>query len=516
MEVAIFMKKLILVLGFWILFSPLCSSVESSTKPGNESKPPPYAWKHSQYVPPDYKSFFPDDEQGAEKLNEFWKAHIWHKKETSLSDKEIFDLVRNGLKRFDRKMEVLRWLGNRYIWGKKPQHPEAIEIMYHAAGGPARSSAIYFGLSVVRPKTPNIMKTLVDICMEVDDPNDLHRVAWGASGQKDEILEFLVPYLSDPDDEVREKAMVVEKILRGELKAFEWSREKKREKAQEEYAHKLPEIKEKLASGDSKTRKETLHFIGKNSLTLIMDDSFIEAWAACAKDPDPEIRREVARTFGNRWIWSQKNQNPGAIELMLRLSHDEDRNVRYKAVYFGLSTVWEPSDAVMRRLLQIAMTDHEHNMYGRVQWAVKRHPEKAARILESYMNDYETNHETAVRAFQIYKNMTGKQPPNPDRFKGEEVQDALRYLIVIGDQGDFKPKDEHEFAAEVESSLDKNIEANLMKTKITKDGIVGFLVVQGTGAKDAVKEMIKKNPKLALLQVEYATPEVLEFLEKPE
>ncbi len=382
------------------------------------ASPPPTKAKAEQYLPPDYEGYFPDDPEGARKLDALGESGI---SQSTLPDEEILEIVRRGLRRTTNRW-ILRALGNRYIWGKYPQNPKAIEIMYHATGGPDMSNAVYFGLSVVIDKSPSILRTLVDICMRSDDPNVLSRVAWGAKSQRGEILPYMAPYLNSADEATQEKARIVEKILKGELKAFAWATEKARVRAEAKFTDKLLEIKEKLLHGDSVTRREVLELIGRNAITLIMDDSFIEAWKACAADPDARIRNEVARTFGGHWIWSAPEQKPEAIDLILQLSKDEVREVRYNSVYFGLSTVRDKSEAVVKRLLEIALEDREWNMFSRIQWGLRGSRDLAAKILEGYMDQYKTDHKLASAAFSIYKDIVGKPAPHPERFQVVYVQ----------------------------------------------------------------------------------------------
>ena len=111
---------------------------------------------------------------------------------------------------------------------------------------------------------------------------------------------------------------------------------------------------------------------------LILDDSFIEAWSACAKDKDPRV-------------WSAEQQKIEAIALMMELSNDLNREVRSNAIYFGLSTVRNKDEAVVRRLIDIAMRDREPNDFGRICWGLKTDKNKAARILQEYMKQANTN-----------------------------------------------------------------------------------------------------------------------------
>lgn len=211
-----------------IILALLSVAFLTTTSFGNE-----LAWLQTDsYTPPDFKSFFPDDAAGGKILDELWKS----KDKDSRIDTEILGTVRNGLRNTKQhRTLILGWIGNKYIWGKSPQNPEAIEIMYHAIDYPERKGvrggtqhyAVYFGLSVVDQKTPSVLRALVDLCMTIDDPNTLSRVAWGAKSQQEELLEYLQPYLKSEDEAVRSKAEVREQIFRGELNAFAWAKDKR-------------------------------------------------------------------------------------------------------------------------------------------------------------------------------------------------------------------------------------------------------------------------------------------------
>jgi len=377
-----------------------------------------YAWQQTaEYRPPHFDSFFPDDVEGGKQLDALFPK-LMH---DSRPDEEILSIVRNGLRRTTRNRKyVLSAIGNRYIWGKRPQHPDAIEIMYYAADPSdkygTRHYAVYFGLSVIRPpKPPAVLRTLAEICMT---GGDVGRVTWGCKTQLHELRRYVEPYLHDRHPEVRERAAALDRHFKGESKFGDWQRKKNAEKAKGEFGDRLPEFKNTLLSGDSRARKKVISLIRSNyAITSLMDDSFIEAWVACASDPDPGVRRDVARIAGNRWIWGQKDQKREAIDLMLELSHDEDRSVRYNAVYFGLSTVASKDKAVIDRLLQIAMDDREPNMYRRICWGLKRNRRQAAQILEAYMDEHKDDPKSALAAFQIYGDITGKAPrvPNASR-----------------------------------------------------------------------------------------------------
>jgi len=177
-----------------------------------------YAWSRTdKYIPPDFDSFFPDDPNAGVLLDELFPSL----KDSNLPDNELLRIVRNGLRRTSQQRTlVLAIIGNRYIWGKTRQNPEAIEIMYHAADPEdaygTRHYAIYFGLSVIRPEKPaNVLRTLVSICMKTDDENDLGRVAWGCQNQLEELRSYLAPYLESSDDSIRNKAIQLDAKWKG-------------------------------------------------------------------------------------------------------------------------------------------------------------------------------------------------------------------------------------------------------------------------------------------------------------
>lgn len=87
-----------------------------------------------------------------------------------MDDDEICRIVRNGLKRYGDRDRIMSWLGNKYIWGNRPQNPDAIEIAYHMSGNPGlRYNANYYGLSVVAsPQSAAILKGFVDESMKTE------------------------------------------------------------------------------------------------------------------------------------------------------------------------------------------------------------------------------------------------------------------------------------------------------------------------------------------------------------
>jgi serine/threonine protein kinase/protein involved in polysaccharide export with SLBB domain len=374
-----------------------------------------FAWQQTDpHVAPDFSSFFPDSKDGGLALDALWSAT----NKDSRSDAEILKTVREGFRNSrQHRMPILRWIGNKYIWNKSPQNPHAIEIMYHAADfsgedanpSGARHAAVYFGLSVTQPKTPAILRTLAELAMRVDDPNDLDRIAWGCSNQTEELLEYLKPFDASDAAAIRSKADVCRMIFSGELKAFSWAAEQARQRAEKTYSSQLPQFKVVLASGSSEERLKALQTILAQRIALIMDDSFVAAFAKCAEDKDRQVRVQTTIIAGANWVWEAQEQNPEAIQLMLKLSKDDVRDVRYNAVYYGLSTVRNKSDDVIRRLLEMAFEDREWNLFNRIEWGLRDDRDRVATMLTEYINEENEAHSNAAR--EVFKQLTGREVP---------------------------------------------------------------------------------------------------------
>ncbi|MEZ6033159.1 MAG: protein kinase [Planctomycetaceae bacterium] len=374
-----------------------------------------FAWQQTDpHVVPNFSSFFPDSKDGGLELDALWNAA----NKDSRSDAEILKTVRDGFRNSrQHRMPILRWIGNKYIWNKSPQNPHAIEIMYHAADfsgedanpSGARHAAVYFGLSVTQPKTSAILRTLAELSMRVDDPNDLDRIAWGCSNQKEELLEYLKPFDASDDEAIRSKADVCHKIFSGELKAFGWAAEQARQRAEKTYSSQLPQFKVVLTSGSSEERLKALQTILAQRIALIMDDSFVAAFAKCAEDKDRQVRVQTTIIAGANWVWEAQEQNPEAIQLMLKLSKDDVRDVRYNAVYYGLSTVRNKSDDVIRRLLEMAFEDREWNLFNRIEWGLRDDRERVATMLTEYINEENAAYSSAAR--EVFKQLTGREVP---------------------------------------------------------------------------------------------------------
>jgi nitrous oxidase accessory protein NosD len=436
-----------------------------------------------------------------------------------------FELFRKGLRRSTVKYKgnfLMQHIGGGYIWHKDPDDQRAIDIVYHASFSPEyRYYAVYSGLSVANPKSEKVLKRLVDLAMEY---HQLGRILWGVKQSKQEVqfVAFLEPYLQASDMENRERADIVAKALRGEIDAGKWEREwdqmQKTERTIHEFGDELPKIKKTFLSGTSEDRLKAINFIRRNAITLTFDQSFIRALDACSQDSDANVRAGAANFLGYNYIWGKDVEPKEVIEILLRLSNDEDRQVRYNSVYSGLSVVNEKDAKVIKRLVELALTDHENNLYGRIVWGLRgpmRFDRKLVeRILAEQLDEVKSDLHKAASLYFLYKELFDTEPPS-----AWDLEDAAGYYpnevfgINFSPQEPFRPENKDALWEEFYTNLPENIDAQRFPVDDSRELMI-WVKVQGQDDCDKVTKMIENNPRLQAGQVVPLGPRMQLYFEE--
>lgn len=385
-----------------------------------------FSWdREDAYDPPDFDAFFPDDPEGGRRLDALWKA----KDRDARTDEEVLKAVRDGLRRAESsRFEVLRWVGGRFVQrGPKPD-PRAMEILYQAtdflgddpAFDDTRHAGIYFGLSLLRPIPPNVLRTFADLAMRLEDPNDLDRIAWASRAQKADFLARMRPYLDSPEAKVREKAEAVSAMVEGRLNAWNWAGGLATKRVSARFGARLPTIREALSRGDSAARLATLEEIEKNQINLILDDSFLPAFVLCAGDADSKVRKGVAEVVGGHW------DSREAVDLEKKLAKDPAFEVRLAAIESSLAGREGKTEEDVRLLVDFLLenpTERTHEVTTAIGEGLAEHREIVARILEDAIRGDDPARAKAARRYDVF--LVGR-PLGKDR--RDEFARALRDL----------------------------------------------------------------------------------------
>jgi parallel beta-helix repeat protein len=377
----------------------------------------------SGYKAPDFDGFFPDDEEAGKKLDDLLQNDAFNRTKW-MDDNEVCRMVRQGLKRFKGKNNLMSWLGNQYIWGKSPQNPDAIEIAYHLYGDPnLRDNAVYFGLSVVEPvKPPAILKAFVEIPIKDGRfSSSVHRMQWGARGQAKEVLKYIEPYLeSDKNNSIAKQFKQIFSEEEGANQPQPSPEdEETRKKNQEKWKKETEERKQAFFTMSDDERRQKIRgmnfLFGPGGENVEEDNKILDILAKYTKDSDQMVREQLAGETSNMYIWSTRGeQNPKAIAIALEMVKDPDPDVRHSAIYFGLSTVRNKSEEVMQALLDVIYKDRDRENYERVAWGLRGDRAKVKKLLDADMAGFQTDPEKALRAFEIYGDMLEESPTTPD------------------------------------------------------------------------------------------------------
>src|SRR5690606_23668951 len=155
----------------------------------------------------------------------------------------------------------------------------------------------------------------------------------------------------------------------------------------------------RLSEGDSSARFEVLRTVLGNSLWLIMDDDWLGPCHLAAADPDPRVRQEVATLVGTKWVWQafRAQTTPRAVDLLLRMSRDEDPNVRDNVRTSGLHRI-RGNEAVQARLQEMQDEDIQRRLEKMKEHALAAIAEGRLDDVRSFLREIKPETDSSLSA----------------------------------------------------------------------------------------------------------------------
>ena len=257
-------------------------------------------------------------------------------------------------------------------------------------------------------------------------------------------------------------------------------------------------VQEMLVKGPPQLKLHSLAMISQGNIPGEVDESFLPGFKVCSEDSALPVRSVTAQLLGRYFVQGKENPNPEAVGLLIKLSQDDSSDVRYNAVYHGLTQIADKSDEMLTRLIDIATTDREQSLYDRIVESLKTDRERVAVILDQKLTDG-----SDIAVYEIYEDLTGQKPANADKYL-EMPSSRPRLFIFSGDGSDpeaYKADLEKALkAAGIEnpdvrvSGIGENY-VLLLKTFMTKD----YLTVENT---------FSNHPTYKITQEMWLTPEL--------
>jgi len=223
---------------------------------------------------------------------------------------------------------------------------------------------------------------------------------------------------------------------------------------------------------------------------------------------------------GSKWVWGAEKQHPEAIALVLKLSRDPDRETRNRALYFGLSTVRDKSEAVIRRLVEFALADHDPNQYGRVTWGLKNHGTDLARVekvVDAFLDGSFADVRDAACVYFLYRDLFDREPPNAEAFAEAIARYPDDLFSITFDAAEtLAPRTEATLRRAVEQGVPEDLSLARLETRQTGTGARGTAFVRGEADRERFVAMVEQNVNLRLGRVDLVSPQTQLFLEEME
>lgn len=257
-------------------------------------------------------------------------------------------------------------------------------------------------------------------------------------------------------------------------------------------------IQEMLVIGNSSMRLHSLAMITQGKVKGGVDESFLPGFRICADDPATPVRSVAARIMGQKLVAGLDEPNPEAVELLVKLAQDESADVRYSAVYHGLSQIKDKSDDIVALLVGVAATNREQGLYERIIQSLENNRGQVIQILDKKLKEGDS-----IATFEIYQDLTGKAPVDAGKYL-EMPSSRPKMFIFKGGNDDaeaFKTELETELNSAGLENPDLSISGVgenyvlLLKTYLTKDRI-------------AVEKTFADHDRFKITQEMWMTPEL--------
>jgi len=255
-------------------------------------------------------------------------------------------------------------------------------------------------------------------------------------------------------------------------------------------------IQEMLVIGSSGMRLHSLAMITQHKIKGGVDESCLPGFKACSDDPATPVRSVVARLLGEHFVAGKEIPNPEAVELLVKLAKDESPDVRYSAVYHGITQIQDKSPEIVELLVDIASTNREQGLYERIAQSLEESRGLAVQSLDKRLAEGDN-----IAIYEIYEDLAGKPPLHAEKYL--DMPSSRPHLFIFKGEGNdpetFKAELEKELKASGLESPELSISGFgenhvlLLKTYLTKDRI-------------AVKKAFSNPGKFRITQQMWLTP----------
>lgn len=257
-------------------------------------------------------------------------------------------------------------------------------------------------------------------------------------------------------------------------------------------------IQDMLVTGSPDLKLLSLSLLSQDKYEGEMDDSFMPGFKACAQSQVLPVRITAARVLGTYYVQRKENPDTEAVELLVQLARDPSSDVRYSAVYHGLSHIKDKSDDIINLLIDIAAANREQMLYDRIVESLSTNRARVVEILDQRLAEG-----SDIAVYEIYEDLTGKKPVHADKYL--EMPSSRPHLIIFKGTGN----DAQAFRQELDKALkDAGLSSPDLSVSETGGNFVALLKTYITKDYMTVKKAFSDHSQFQITQDMWLTPQL--------
>lgn len=257
-------------------------------------------------------------------------------------------------------------------------------------------------------------------------------------------------------------------------------------------------IQEMLVIGHSGLKLHSLAMITQGKAPGGVDESFLPGFTVCSDDTAIPVRSVTARLLGQHFVQGKEPPNPEAVALLIKLAQDEVSDVRYNAVYHGLTQIKTKSPEIVELLIGIASANREKGLYERIIESLKNDHEQVIQILDKKLADGDN-----IAIYEIYEDLAGEKPADSEKYLNMPSSRPMMFIFKGGDG------DAETFQAELEGELKSiGIENPELSISGVGENYVLMLKTYLTKNRITVEKAFDGKDRFAITQQMWLSPEL--------
>jgi len=187
-------------------------------------------------------------------------------------------------------------------------------------------------------------------------------------------------------------------------------------------------FQEILVSGPTQIKMHSLIMLSEGNTQEPIDESYLPGLKSCAENPSTPFRSLTARIIGEHLIEGKEEPHPEAVRILTQLAGDKVADVRFNAVYYGLSRIKNKSPEIVELLIDVVATHPGEVLQERIAESLEAYRDQVTDILDEKLKG-----ENSIAYFEIYEELTGREPAQAEKYM--DLPSTRPRMFVVQGQG---------------------------------------------------------------------------------